>query len=74
MGLHGSLLTDEFGPLVRYCFVLTDAEIEPDEMYTPHLCDKCGECIKACPGKAINDEEYKKAIEELTANKIDFTE
>ena len=25
-------------------------------------------------GKAINDEEYKKAIEELTANKIDFTE
>lgn len=25
-------------------------------------------------GKAISDEEYKKAIEELTANKIDFTE
>ncbi len=54
MGLHGSLLTDEFGPMVRYCFVLTDAEIEPDEMYTPHLCDKCGKCIKACPGKAID--------------------
>ena len=55
LGLHGSLLTDEFGPMVRYCFVLTDAEIEPDEMYTPHLCDKCGECIKACPGKAIDE-------------------
>ncbi len=55
MGLHGSLLTDEFGPMVRYCFVLTDAEIEPDEMYIPHLCDKCGKCIKACPGKAIDE-------------------
>ncbi len=55
LGLHGSILTDEFGPLVRYCFVLTDAELEPDEMYTPHLCDKCGKCIKACPGKAIDE-------------------
>ena len=50
-GLHNTLLTDEFGPMVRYCFVLTDAEIEADDMIKPHLCDKCGKCIKACPGK-----------------------
>lgn len=49
----GSLLTREFGPFVRYCFVLTDAEIEPDAMLAPTLCDGCDECIKACPGKAI---------------------
>ena len=54
-GLHGAILTDEFGPMVRYCFVLTDAEISPDEMYTPHLCDKCGKCVKGCPGKAIDE-------------------
>ena len=54
-GLYNALLTDEFGPMVRYCFVLTDAEIEPDEMVTPHLCDKCGKCIEACPGKAIDE-------------------
>lgn len=54
-GLHNTLLTDEFGPMVRYCFILTDAEIEPDEEITPHLCDKCGKCIKACPGKAIDE-------------------
>ena len=53
-GLHGALLTDEFGPMVRYCFVLTDAKLEADEVKKPHLCDKCGECIKACPGKAID--------------------
>lgn len=51
--LHGTLLTDEFGPMVRYCFILTDAEIEQDEIVSPHLCDKCGACVNACPGKAI---------------------
>lgn len=54
-GFHNTLLTDEFGPMVRYCFVLTDAEIEADEVVSPHLCDNCKECKKACPGKAIDD-------------------
>lgn len=54
-GLSGALLTDDFGPFVRYCFVLTDMEIESDELQNAHLCDKCGECIKACPGKAISE-------------------
>ena len=38
-GLDNSLLTDEFGPMVRYCFILTDAEIEPTKEVSPHLCD-----------------------------------
>ena len=54
-GLHNALLTDEYGPMVRYCFVLTDAEIEETEVVTPHLCDKCGKCIAGCPGKAIDE-------------------
>lgn len=54
-GLHGALLTSEFGPLQRICFILTDAVIEPDEIKNPTLCDKCGKCIKACPGKAISE-------------------
>lgn len=52
-GLHGSLLTDEFGPMVRWCFVLSDAELTPSQVKQPHLCDKCGKCVSACPGKAI---------------------
>ena len=55
IGMSGTLLTDDFGPLQRYCFVLTDAEIEPTEEFKPHICDNCGECIKACPGNAIRD-------------------
>ena len=55
-GLHGALLTDEFGPLVRYCFILTDAEIEADEVKAPHLCDGCKECVKGCHGGAIAED------------------
>ena len=56
IGLHGALLTDEFGPFVRVCFVLTDAELEGTPVKEPHLCDRCGECVKGCPGKAISEE------------------
>jgi epoxyqueuosine reductase QueG len=35
--------------------LLTDAEIEESEIIKPHLCDNCGKCIKACPGRAIDE-------------------
>ncbi len=49
-----SLLTPEYGPFVRYCFILTDMELEATPLINKGLCDGCGECIKACPGRAIN--------------------
>lgn len=55
-GLHNTLLTDEFGPMIRYCFILTDAELEASALVTPHLCDHCGECKKGCPGNAIAED------------------
>lgn len=55
-GFHNALLTDEFGPMVRYCFILTDAEIEGSDMVIPHLCDNCGACKKGCPGRAIAED------------------
>lgn len=55
-GLSGSILTDDFGPFQRFAFILTDAELEETPLVEPHLCDKCGKCIKGCPGKAISSE------------------
>ena len=55
IGLSGTLLTDDFGPLQRYCFVLTDAELEPTPEFEAHICDGCGKCMEACPGNAIKD-------------------
>ena len=53
-GLSGSILTDDFGPFLRWVFILTDAELKPDPTIQPHLCDRCGECVRACPGHALN--------------------
>ena len=54
-GLYDVLLTDDFGPMVRYCFILTDAVFAETRLYEPHLCDKCGKCVKGCPGHAISE-------------------
>ena len=54
IGKGGFFLTPRFGPLQRFAFILTDAEIEPDKAFEARLCDNCGECMKACPMNAIS--------------------
>ena len=44
----------EYGPFIRYCFILTDMELEPTPLFEGALCDGCDECIKACHGGAID--------------------
>lgn len=53
VGIGGRIINKDYGPFIRWCFVLTDAEIEPTPKEKYNLCDNCGECIKACPGNAI---------------------
>ncbi len=53
-GLNGKIINKEYGPFMRYCFIITDAPLECDESLKEDICDKCGECIKACPGNAID--------------------
>lgn len=55
MGLNGKIINKEYGPFMRYCFIITDMPLEPDEIKNEVICDNCGECIKACPGNAISD-------------------
>ena len=53
-GLSGKILHAKYGPYIRYCFMITDAPLEVDEPIKEPICDGCGECIKACPGHAID--------------------
>lgn len=56
VGLNGKIINREYGPFMRYCFIITDAPLECDEPLKESICDKCGECIKACPGNAVSEE------------------
>ena len=53
-GLNGKIINKEYGPFMRYCFIITDMPLETDNELKDAVCDKCGECIKACPGNAID--------------------
>ncbi len=57
MGHGGFVLTPEFGPLQRFAFILTDAELEFDQLQKNTLCDSCGHCFEACPGLAYDGQE-----------------
>lgn len=54
MGMSGKIINKEYGPFMRYCFIITDAPLETDSPLTEKICDNCGECQKACPGNAID--------------------
>jgi len=56
LGRNGLLITEEYGPRVRLCKVLTDLPLKPDkpiDIGVQHFCEKCEKCAKHCPGQAI---------------------
>lgn len=53
-GLNGRIIAKDHGPFMRYVFIITDAPLEVDPPLSEVLCDHCGDCIKACPGNAID--------------------
>lgn len=50
------LLTQEYGPRVRFTSIFTSAEIEGDPIKGEDLCTRCQECLKQCPVNAIKGE------------------
>ena len=55
VGMSGKILNKKYGPFMRYCFIITDAPLEFDEVEDEKICDGCGECMRACPGHAISE-------------------
>jgi ferredoxin len=54
LGLHGMLLTPEFGPRQRFSFLLTTAELESTPYQGPDLCLQCAKCVASCPVQALS--------------------
>lgn len=58
LGMHGLLITEEYGPRVRLSAVSTDMPLIYDEVINKNqkeICDNCMKCVKSCPSKAISE-------------------
>lgn len=70
-GLNGSIIVRGCGSLCFLVEILTTIPIEPDKA-SDETCEKCGLCISACPGKAINSDgtiDARKCINYITIEK-----
>ena len=57
LGWHGLCVTPEYGTRNRFVSIITDAELEPNPLYSGEkLCDMCGKCIEHCPTNAYREE------------------
>lgn len=63
-GMHGLLITPEFGPRVRLAAVFTSVEDLPDTSTDEHawiedFCGDCVKCVRQCPPGAIRTEPVR---------------
>jgi len=55
IGKNYLLINPEYGTLLWFGAVLTDANLVPDEKAQYDLCNDCNICIDMCPSKALGD-------------------
>lgn len=74
IGWSKVFLSKKFGPRCRMDCILTDAELEYDEMVEPgSICIKCGACVRECPGQAIPPVNSGKTVSvNIGGKKIEF--
>lgn len=76
IGWSKVFLTKEFGPRQRFGMIITDAPLEPDPLVPPGtICDRCMECVNACPSDAIPHINEGKVVEiEIEGQKIQWAD
>jgi len=55
IGKNYLLINPEYGTLLWFSAVLTDAELVPDKKTEYDICGNCDRCVKACPSNALDD-------------------
>jgi epoxyqueuosine reductase len=66
-GINNMLLTEKFGPRVRFVSIFTSADLPPDPLIKKSLCKKCMECVNICPVKAFGGKEYPEGLTDKKA-------
>lgn len=53
IGKNACLITEEFGPRVRFGTILTNMDVDYDEPIESSRCGDCNKCVKSCPALAL---------------------
>jgi epoxyqueuosine reductase QueG len=61
-GLNNMVLTQMYGPRVRFSSVFTAARLPPDPLMKKDLCTRCYCCVEMCPVEAIPKDPYPQGI------------
>lgn len=73
IGLSKMFLSPRFGPRCRIGIVITDLPLEPDPIYDgPQLCNKCGACMRECPGGCFSKTKRHKVT--LAGHEIEWAD
>jgi len=56
IGKSRLLLTERFGPRIRFLSIITDAPLKSGKPLKMDFCNNCSLCIRACPVSAIDDD------------------
>jgi hypothetical protein len=72
IGWSKMFLTPQFGPRQRLAVMLTEAELEPDPIMEPYLCDRCMMCAKDCPGDCIPTDQSRSVKVNLGGHDVEW--
>ncbi|MCU0582709.1 MAG: 4Fe-4S binding protein [Syntrophales bacterium] len=67
-GRHNLVIHPRFGSRLSFTALLTELELESDPPLQEELCNDCGLCVEACPGKALDTEGKTEELKCLRAS------
>ncbi|MFO8079176.1 MAG: hypothetical protein R6V07_02615 [Armatimonadota bacterium] len=72
IGWSKMFLTPQFGPRQRVAVMMTEAELEPDPIMEPYLCDRCMLCASDCPGDCIPTDQSQSVKVNLGGHDVEW--